>query len=230
MSRLYINDLEKIVDGKVERFSFKGPVKYNSLISLKTVNDSITYLRRIRNSIINTFKTDIKNEFDREKGCRIDRDKNIVLSPEVLFFGDYLSTKVPTILGDDNCLLNEDGIVSANIITSDLEKNVNLILPYIKKLYKVHKNTKILDNDFYKDLEVFNNDREKVLNINGHGVFLPFNDYPDLDEVELQNLLAYYYDNLDNILRNILVPNANVLDKYKEPITKEKVLELYKGK
>ena len=226
MSKLYINDLEKIAKGKIERFNFLENKKIDSLISLRIIDNRLSELRRIRSYIIELFKEDMEK---RVKGDKINSRESIILNPERLFLNEYLSLIIPTALGDNHCLFSKDTLVASDSMMSELENKAELILPYIKRIYEVAENTNLLDNEFYDNINIYNDNYDNVLNLNGNGVVLPFNDYNDLDDIEKQELLKYYYSNLQAILKNILVPNTEVLDRFKENITKEKALELYKG-
>ena len=226
MSKLYINDLEKIAKGKIERFNFLEDKKIDSLISLKIIDNRLSELRRIRSYIIELFKEDLET---RVKGDKVDNKESIRLNPERLFLNDYLSLSISTSLGYNHCLFSKDTIVSSDSMISELENKIELILPYIKRIYEVFENTTILDNEFYDNIDIYNDNYDKVLNLNGNGAVLPFNDYNDLNDIEKQELLKYYYSNFQPILKNILVPNTEILDPFKENITKEKVLKLYKG-
>lgn len=228
MSKLYINDLESIKNGKLVKFNF-GNISNSKEISLQKLDNQIKDLRYIRNYILDTFKNDCKCEFDRLIGARIEEHKNIEFDPRILFLKDYLCLKVPTMFGDTTCLISDKGIESATFKTLELEKKVKILFPYIKGIFNLKNNTNILNNDFYDDVNIYNSKNEKVLNINGDGVFLPFDDYYDLDKYELQDLLKYYYENWNYILENINVPDEKHLDKYRTDASLQKALALYKG-
>ena len=227
MSRLYIKDLERIVNGKIERFSLGvGPA--SSLVSLDKIDKERKEARGLRDLMIEEFKNDINNELEINRGSRIEPNETISFNPERLFNYDYLDMSIPTILGDTHCLFSDVGIVASTSDMSDLDIKVKLIMPYVKKLFELKKYTHLLDNDFYNDLNIFD-EEERVLVLHGGGVFLPFNDYKDLTEEKLQELLTYYYIHWDKLLKNILVTNNDILNRYKPDITKEKILEIYKG-
>ena len=228
MSRLYINDLERIVNGKVERYNL-GLKTRGVLVPLSYIDNMRRERKYIRDSIIHEFENDINRELDNLKGARIDINQNIKLNNDKLFTLDYLNMTIPTILGDTNCLFSTDGVVVSTSSTSDLDKKVKVIMPYVEKLFELKNKSDILENDFYDDLNIFD-DEERVLVMHGGGVFLPFKDYKDLTEEKRQELIRYYYLNWKAILKNILVYNDEVLDRFKPDITKEKTLEIYKGK
>ena len=228
MSRLYINDLENIKNGKIVRFELKKTFNNNSLIPLYIVNEQRRETKNLRDIVVEKFKNDVQQEFDKRRGSKIETPENIMLYPDELFFKDYLNIIIPTILGNTHCLLSNDGIVTSSSDTNDLNEKVEIILPYVKKLLKIKKESKVLDNEFFEDLDIVNQDNEKVLYLNGGGVFLPFNDYQELPEYDLQELLLYYYHIEDILLKNILINNDIILDRFKPDITKEKILKLYK--
>ena len=60
-------------------------------------------------------------------------------------------------------------------------------------------------------------------------MLLPFANYLDLENSNLQKLLKYYYKNSEEILSQILIPNTPSLENYRKDIEKEKVFEIYKG-
>ena len=224
MSRLYISDLKSILNGKLVRFSL-GANNSNSLISLKTINNARYEFRNTRNAILE----DIKNDFNNLRGNKIENDVNVSVNPVKLFDKDCLDMTIPTILGDTHCLLSSDGIVSSSSVTRDLENKLTVIMPYVKKLFEVRKHSRLLENEFYNDTDIMNLDT-RVLTLSGAGIFLPFKDYTEINDYDLQDLLSYYYSNIGKILKNILVNNDELLELYKPDITKEKVLEIYKGK
>ncbi len=228
MSKLYINDLERIKNSKLVKFNF-GNISNSKEISLQKLDNQIKDLRYIRNHILNTFKKDCKNEFDRLIGARIEEHKNVDFDHRILFLKDYLCLKVPTMFGDTTCLISDKGIESATFETLELEKKVKLLFPYIKGILNLKENSNVLNNEFYDDVNIYNDEKEKVLNINGDGVFLPFDDYYDLDDYELQDLLKYYYENWNNILEKINVPDEDNLNVYRTNVSLQKALALYKG-
>lgn len=229
MSKLYINDLEKIKEGKLLKLNFEYPDSSDE-ISLLKINNQIKDYRYIRNCIIKTFQNDIKQEVERLKGDRIENDCNIICDHEKLFLSKYLSLTIPTMFGDTACLISENGLASASFETTELLEIIELIMPYIKGLLNVRNKTNILNNEFYSGVNLYNYDGEKVLNINGNGIVLPFDDYNDLTDGELQELLAYYYVNYKNILKNILIPDGNVLNCFRTDVSEPKVLALYNGR
>ena len=228
MSRLYINDLKSIVNGKIVRFSL-GSGNGSSLVSLKTINDERCEFRNIRYSVIDEFTNEIKEQFNTIKGSKIEEDVNFQVNPIKLFDEDNnLEIKIKTILGDTTCSIDGDKIIKSTSDTSDLHEKVAIIMPYVKKLLEVRKYTKLLENEFYQDTDIKDLDI-KVLMLSGSGIFLPFKDYTELNDYDLQDLLSYYYSNLTNILKNILVNNDEILELYKPDITKEKAIGIYKG-
>lgn len=229
MSRLYLNDLESIKNGRMQRYSLYGDMKSISLVSLSKIDYEREEFQRIRNFIIKMFQEDTKEEFDRLYNSKIHTEEKVDLNHEKLFLDDYLSVTIPTILGDSHCLLDENGMVSSTGFGSDLEKKVKLIMPYVKRLFELKKQSHVLDNEFYSKLDILNTGLDKVLYLYGGGILLPFNDYKELSSEELQKLLVYYYQNYNEILKNILVPNGESLNKYRLDINKEKALSIYKG-
>jgi len=227
MSRLYIKDLERIVNGELQRCNF-GEKTSNSLVSLDKINNEIKESRYLRNYIVEEFKNDIKKEFDILRGSRIEREENVELNLEKLFNHDYLEITIPTILGDTLCLLSSNDLIASTSSIGDLDEKLKVIRPYVKKLFDLKKETHILDNEFYQDVNIFD-DEERVLVMHGGGILLPFRDYKDLTKENLQDLLSYYYKNWNTILKNILVYNDQILERFKPDITKEKALGIYKG-
>ena len=228
MSKLYIKDLENIVNGEIKRYSFTGNIS-NSFIPLSKIDKERKEVQWIRNQIINEFLKDLHNELDNRKNGIILPIENIVIYRERLFFENYFLMEISSILGNAHCLFNEEGLVSCSNCTDDLKEKEKLFLPYIKKMFEVKKNSKVLDNEFYEDIPIYNENKEKVLNMHGGGIYLPFNDYDELPKLYLQELLHYYYCNWNNILNNILVSNDSILERFRIDFNKEKVLKLYKG-
>ena len=227
MSRLYINDLESIKNGKLVKYNF-GYKDNSKEINLHKLNEQIKDLRYIRNYILEKFKNDVKNEFDNIIGSRIDEHKNIDFDPKMLFLSKYLFLTIPTMFGDTTCLVSEHGIENASFNTPELEKKLNLIFPYIRGILHLKEKSNVLDNRFYNDIYIYDSNSNKVLVLNGDGIFLPFRNYFDLDE-NLPELLFYYYQNLDSILENINVPDGEILDVYRTNVSKQKALAIYKG-
>lgn len=230
MSKLYLNDLEKIKEGqKIVRYSLEGHVYSSSLVSLSKISNEIRELQAIRNFIIKLFEDDTKMVFDNLYGSKIHVEEKASLHPQKLFLDEYLSLIIPTILGDSHCLFTEDEMVSSTGFGRDLETKVRLIMPYVKKIFELKKISHLLDNDFYSTLNVVDENDDTVLKISGDGIVLPFNDYKELLPEDYRNLLMYYYNNWDKILKNVLVPTSYELDKYRLDINKEKALSIYKG-
>lgn len=226
MSKLSIKDLERIKNGKLVRYNLFTLEPYSSFVVLDKVQKEIKEFNNIRFTILREFRNDMNNELDRVKGCKIDSTYRVELDANKLFLSDYLALTIPTILGDNICLFNKDGFVKSNgEVTKDLLEKIKIILPYIKKIYNVKENSNILNNAFYDNYPVLNFKLEKILNINGNGILLPFNEYED----DVQDLLYYYYTNQEEILKNIIIPNTSSLENYRLNTNKEKVLKLYKG-
>ena len=230
MSKLYIKDLERIKNGKIVRYNENTKEKYSSFISLANLSNEISELRKLRFDILQTFKEEVNKELDWLKGCRIDDSYNISFNPCNLFLKDYLLISIPTILGQSDCLFNKEKLVGANgEISRDLIVKSQRIIPYVKKLYNIKEQSKLLDNNFYESYPVFDSNNEKVFNINGDGITLPFKEYPEFDDSTMQDILGYYYNNYFEILKNVLIPNTELLNTYRRDINREKVLKLYKG-
>ncbi len=211
MSKLYINDLSQIANGKITYLNFLEKNKVNSLISLKRVDQIRFETRNVRENLINEFKSDIHKE-----------GININLYPESLFFKDNLWI----IIDDINCILSSK-LISTNNLDPELESKIRKILPYVRKILELRKYTKILENSFYEDIMLYK-DKDKALILNGGGIYLPIG-YDELNESEREELLIYYYENYNNILENILIPNDYHLNNLQKDIEKDKVLKLYKG-
>ena len=229
MSKLNIKDLESIKNGKLTRFNLNEKENYEREITLTRLNNQIQDLRTIRTYILENFKNDVKNEFDKLIGSRIEEHKNIEFDPRMLFLPKYLFIKIPTMFGKTECLVSENGIESTSFDTVELNKKVKLILPYIKGILNVKNNSNILDNAFYEYLNIYNETEEKVLVVNGDGIVLPFREYQNLDISEYEDLLNYYYTNWNKILQNSIIPDSDSLDKFRTNVSSQKALALYKG-
>ena len=227
MSKLYIKDLERIKNGKLVRFNETTKERYSSLVSLSRIQNEINEFRNIRFDLLKKFQKDIDNELDFKKGSKIDYNR-VSFSPTSLFIEDYLALYIANALGDSLCLFNKNGMVSTSGFGYELEEKSEIILPFIKKLFNVKENSNVLDNSFYDTYPIYD-DNTKVLNINGDGITLPFYEYSDFENEEVQELLGYYYSNYKDIIKNILIPNTEKLNNYKTNDNKEKVLKLYKG-
>ena len=132
MSKLNIMDLEKIRDGKIVRCNFGFPSKSEKEITLQLLNVQLKDLRYIRNYILDTFKKDVRNKFDRMIGDRIEEHRDIDFDPRMLFMTKYLSVAIPTMLGDTSCLLSNRGIESASFESRELKEKVEAIFPYVQ--------------------------------------------------------------------------------------------------
>ena len=224
MSKLYINDLEDILKGKIVRYSLEGSAKSNSLVPLSIVNNEITEKRNFRLSILDLFNDDIAKVLE-ENGY----DEKIVYQPEGFFFGkDKMSLDI---IGNDkivHCLVSKDGLMASSYTDKRILEIINLILPIVRKLLEIRKNTNALENDFYEDLSVLNEKKEHVLTMSGGGINLPFYKYDDLDDIEIKKTLEYYYLNYGDILKNILIDNENRLGRFIPDREPEKILKLYK--
>ena len=230
MSKLYIHDLEIIKNGKIVRYNENTKEKYSSFISLGNINNEILELRRIRFTLQKLFRDDVNKELDWMKGSKIDSSYNVSFNPNKMFLKDYLILTIPTILGNSDCLFNNDGLVGVNgEIDSLLLQKCNKIIPYIKKLYNVIEQSKALNNSFYEDYSVVDNTNDKIFNINGDGIVLPFKEYDEFQNPAMQEILIYYYKYYDDILKNVLIPNTQILNNYRRDINIDKALKLYKG-
>ena len=230
MSKLYIKDLERIKNGKIVRYNKNTEENYSSFISLASVRNEIIELRNIRFKLLNKFKNEVNSELDWNRGCKIDSSYKMSFIPTKLFLQNYLSLTIPTILGDCECLFDENGLVGTNgEITRDLIEKVDIIMPYVKKLFVVKNNSIVLNNEFYKTYPVLDDNNNPVFNINGDGIVLPYKEYEEYRTQMMQEILAYYYQNIEEILKNVLIPNTEILNNYRKDISKEKILKLYKG-
>ncbi|MBQ8892171.1 MAG: hypothetical protein IJ068_04890 [Bacilli bacterium] len=227
MSKFYIEDLESIKNGNDVKLNFG--YRTNDLeINLFKLHKQIEDLRRIRYLILEQFKSDVAEEFERVRGSKIDTIKKIEFDPRNLFFSKYLDCTIPTMFGDTRCIVSEDGLNSASFETSEIENDISLILPYIRGILNVKNKTNVLNNEFYNGIELFNEIKEKVLNVNGDGILLPFNDYDDLTEEEKQELLSYYYSNYNQILKNMFISDSSILNMFRTNASTQKVLALYR--
>ena len=228
MSKLYIKDLERIKNGKLVRLNMNTKEKYSSLVSLSTVQNELSEFKNIRFDVLRKFQKDIDDELDWKKGSKIEYNR-VSFSPTSLFVKDYLALYIANALGDSLCLFDKDKMVSSSGFSYELEEKCEIIQPFIKKLFNVKENSNVLDNSFYETYPIYDNDNSKVLNISGDGIVLPFYEYSDFDNKEVQELLGYYYSNYNDIIKKILIPNTDSLNNYKTNDNKEKVLKLYKG-
>ena len=227
MSKLNIMDLEKIKNGELVRYNFGYKRDYSKEITLRMLNFQLQDLKYIRDYILDTFKSDVRNEFDRLKGDRIEELKDIEFDKEKLFLSKALCLKVPTDFGYTTCLVSKNGIEDASLDTSELRKKIKLIYPYIQGILALNEQSNVLDNLFYDELSICDENLERQLVANGNGIFLPFKDYDNSDEK--QDLLWYYYHNKNRILHNILVPDEEILEKYRTNVSLPKAMAIYKG-
>ena len=229
MSRLKIQDLEKIKNGKMVRYNELTKENYSSFVSLASIEKQLREVRWIRSLLLKKIYDDMNNQLDFKKGSRIDNTYKVSFNPTKLFLKDYLALTIPSILGDNECLFSKEKMVSSTGFTKDLEEKSNILLPFVKKIFEVKENSHLLDNSFYQEYPVLDLDNSKVFSISGNGVLLPFANYLDLENINLQKLLEYYYKNSEEILSQILIPNTHSLENYRKDIEKEKVFEIYKG-
>ena len=228
MSKLVVKDLERIKNGKLVRYNLLIKEPFTSFVVLDKVQNEIMEFNSTRFQLLKEFRDNMNYDLEWKKGSKIDSTYWVSFVPTKLFLNDYLTLKIPTALGESFYLFDKNGLVlSKERITKELKEKSNVIMPYISKLLNVKENSNILDNAFYEDYPIFNSKYEKVLNINGNGITLPFEDYTDLDNC--QDILHYYYTYQNEILKNIIIPNTDTLNNYKMNISKEKVLKLYKG-
>ena len=228
MSRLIIKDLERIKNGKVVKYNLLTTEKYSSLVSLDRVQKQINEFNKVRFHLLKQFRDDMIDALEWKKGCKIDSTYSVSFDRNRLFSNGYLVLTIPTMLGNSTCLFDKNGLVGAEgEITRELINKANIITPYVKKILNLKDKSNVVSNAFYEDYPVLNNKYEKVFNINGNGVTLPFHDYTELDNV--QDILNYYYCNQEEILQNVIIPNTRDLEKYKLDTYRDKVLKLYKG-
>lgn len=228
MSKLYINDLERIKNGKLVKYNF-GYLTNNNIIKLRKLDLQINDLRYIRNYILATFKKDVSSKLNDRIDSKIVEKNNIEFDPRMLFLSKYLLLTINTTMGDTTCLVSDKGVESATFESNELEEKVELLLPYIKGILNLRSKSNVLDNEFYNDVGIYNKNFEKVLNLSGDGIVLPFKNYNELTEEELQELLHYYYSNWHNILENIEVDDIDILKVYRTNVSKQKALAIYKG-
>ena len=226
MSKLYINDLESIKNGKLVKLNL-GYQDYGDEIKLSKLSNQIKDLRQIRHFILDTFKNEVRDEFERAKGDRIEVIRDVQFDSRNPFLSKFMFLKVPTMFGDTNCLVSKDGLESATFKSSEIYEKIELILPYVRGILNVKNRTNVLTEDFYNGIALYNYYDEKVLNVNGDGILLPFNSYDDLNEDELQELLRYYYSNYDEIIKNISIPDVPILNCFRTNASKQKTLALY---
>ena len=182
----------------------------------------------VRFNLLKQFKDDMISALEWKKGCRIDSSYTVSFDRDKLFSNGYLVLTIPTILGDSTCLFDKNGLVGVSgEITRELSFKCQTIKPFIRKILEVKEKSNVVSNSFYEDYPILNNKFEKVFNINGNGITLPFNDYTELDNV--QEILNYYYCNQEEILQNIVIPNTRDLDNYRLDTDRIKILKLYKG-
>jgi len=228
MSKLYLNDLESIVNGKLVRMNFGYKPKNDKELTLAKLSKQIEDLRYIRSIILEQFKKDSKEALKPYNGI-IKEEENINFDHRMMFLSKYLFMNIPTTLGDVGCLLSDKGIESTTSApTSELEKKIELLRPYIRGILRLNKESNVLSNDFYKDINLYDEDSKSLI-INGDGIVLPFREYFDLTEEEKQDLLGYYYSNWNKILSKINIPDEEVLDNFRTNVSKQKALAIYKN-
>ncbi len=226
MSKLYINDLERIKNGQLVKFNF-GYKTNKDEINLEKVDNQIKDLRFIRYYILNLFKEDSIKALNNTNG--VIENNRIDFNPRELFLSKYLYLTISTVLGDTNCLISKKGLESASFESEELITKIKKIEPFIKGILKLNEKTNILENIFYEEKNIFNENLEKNLIINGDGILLPFKEYINLELKEKNELLSYYYSNIKAILCNILVPDDDVLNIYRTNVSKQKALAIYKN-
>ena len=227
MSKFYIDDLEKIMNGKVIKlnFAFSNSSKEINLLKLQA---EIEYLRNLRNDIINQFKNDVQGAFNKLNISKLQIAKDINFNSKKLFFGRSFDFTILSLAGETRILMSDNGIENIFFKTKELENTIKLINPYIKGIINVNTKTNIFNNYFYDGLSLFNDYKEKVLHFNGNGIFLPYDNYSNLSRDELRNLLDYYYEYYDKILSNIYIPDDSILNVFRTNYNKQKVLEIYR--
>ena len=228
MSRLIIKDLERIKNGNVVKYNLLTTDKYSSLVSLDRIQKQINEFNMVRFNLLKQFRDDMISALEWKKGSKIDSTYRVSFDSNKLFSNGYLVLTIPTMLGNAICLFDKNGLVGTEgEIPRELSIKAHVIRPYVQKILNVRGKTNVISNSFYEDYAVLNNKFEKIFNINGNGITLPFNDYSELDNV--QDILHYYYCNQEEILKNIAIPNTKDLDNYRLDTNMEKVLKLYKG-
>ena len=203
---------------------------YKEETNLLKLSKEIEKTRKLRNKIISSFEKDILDAINNIKyGYLKNISYPIILDYKKLFIDDLLSIKVFT--KDEvymNCLFSENRVKGNS--NFEVERIYAEINPYIRRIFEISKESNLLNNSFYDNLEVllFNKYLKKLI-INGDGIKLPIDDFYNLDSYDKNNLLRFYYDNLKKILKNIQVQEVLELENYRSNITKQKVLGLYRG-
>ena len=218
------DDLERIIKGEkiTLNTNFKGD---GELVSLANFDREIMKLKKLRTFILDEFKKDACSKLAKPNGI-IGYKPEVLVNPTKIFAGDYLSLIIPSDIGNTKVLVSENGIVNASFRTSELEKQIKKIMPYIIGLINVHNNSNILQNDFYYPTYLFDDLGQLSLLLSGLGVTLPCDNY-FISHEELQQILVKFYSNYYKIIENIFVNDSFLFDQYKKNLSKDKVLDLY---
>lgn len=196
--------------------------------TLEEIRLDLENLKSIRESLLQTFKN------DSLKAISSFKDKNDIKFPRRgIIQMDYLDLQILINNTRVYCLLSKNGIESINPSDLQIEEKISKMLPYVKSLLNIYQDIKtrsILANDIYNDLYVSLDGKIKELIINNNGVILPDSSISKLNLTldEKIELIAYYYDNLTNILEKILIKDDIILDNYRTNLSKKKVLTNYK--
>jgi len=222
-----ISELNNIIFYGTEGILENNEGEKKGFKTLEEIRLDLENLKIIRETLLQNFKK------DSLKAISSFKDKNDIKFPRRgIIQMDYLDLQVLINNTRVNCLLSKKGIESINTIDKKIEERINKMLPYVKSLLNIYQDMEtrsILANDIYNDLYVSLNGKIKELIINNNGVILPDSSISKLNLTldEKIELIAYYYDNLTNILEKILIKDDIILDNYRTNLSKKKVLTNY---
>ena len=104
MSKLYINDLESIKNGKLVKLNL-GYQDYGDEIKLSKLSNQIKDLRQIRHFILDTFKNEVRDEFERAKGDRIEVIRDVQFDSRNPFLSKFMFLKLNNIFLNSSFIL-----------------------------------------------------------------------------------------------------------------------------
>ncbi len=227
----YEKELKNLTKTKTNGIILNASVT-NEQTSLWKIKQEIEKYRELRTYIINLFEQDVittirKTSFKYLK----DVPYPILIDNKKLFIDNELAIKVFTKeLVYENCLFSKEKIEKGDRDCFELALIYAEVNPYVRGLFNVLKESNLLNNSFYDDLEVMlDNENIKKLIINGEGIRLPIEEFYKLNMQDKNELLKFYYNNLKKILKNIMIFETKELNNYRSNISKKKVLELYRG-
>ena len=215
-----------MIDTDITKYKTQGVIqssnKTKEWTNLYKLKKEIDKTKELRNDILNIFQQDSINSI---KNINYKYLENVpfplLIDYHSLFDNDKLKIKLFT----KDCLYSDFKVPDTNNLKEEILNNID---KYVEGLLRVKKETNILDNSFYLELEVliYNNYIKKLI-ISGDGIRLANDSY--LNYELKREIIYFYYKNLKKILKNIQVEEVIELEKYRSNITKQKVLEIYRG-